>query len=43
LIVNSVVQEPLCIGKLIRIHLLESDCKFRRIRLLTDGKMFHGG
>ena len=36
LIVNSVVQMPIYPWKLMRIHLLESDCKFRRIRLLPE-------
>lgn len=38
-LVNSDVQDPVRVGKLIRIHVLESACKFRRIRLLSDGKL----
>jgi hypothetical protein len=34
MIVKSDVWKSLCIGKLMRINILESDCKFRRIRLL---------
>jgi len=39
-LVNSVVRGSIHAWKLMRIHVLESSCKFRRIRLLPDGN--HG-